>query len=51
MKKLFKLFSILVLLFIFLVSCSFIKFIMKLVVSVFKSFIKYNNVIVIFVII
>ena len=49
MKKLFKLFSILALSLIFLVSCSSIKSTMKSVASVFKSPTKYNNVTVTFV--
>ena len=44
MKKIIKLFSILGLSLIFLVSCSSIKSTMKSVTSVFKSPTKYNNV-------
>ena len=49
MKNLFKLFSILALSLIFLVSCSSIKSTMKSVASVVKSPTKYNNVTVTFV--
>jgi len=49
MKKIFKLFSILALSLIFLVSCSSLKSTMKSFTSVFKSPTKYNNVTVTFV--
>ena len=49
MKKLFKIFSILALSLMFLVSCSSLKSTMKSVTSVFKSPTKYNNVTVTFV--
>ena len=49
MKKLFKIFSILALSLMFLVSCSTLKSTMKSVTSVFKSPTKYNNVTVTFV--